>query len=298
MRRFHRRKDAPVATPREVRVKDPAASMALIFDAMRNPIDPAYGDAAQRRASGTGVGPRGRASRSPLFVVSVLLIGLLIGASAHALRVPRNVALDRHAQLVQQIGDRQQRNDDLSGQVAALRDDVRDTQSHALSRQSKTSLNERLDAAQETGGLAAVSGAGYVMTVGEPTVADDSADSDPRTGDDAKAITSTDLQQLANGWWQAGATAISINGQRLTSMSAIRFAGSAVLVNFRPLVPPYEISVIAPSGADARVDSGFAGQYAAQLRKAGFTVTTVAQSRLEVPALASVHLAHAKRIAD
>ena len=36
---------------------------------------------------------------------------------------------------------------------------------------------------------------------------------------------------LVNGLWQAGAEAISINGQRLTSTSAIRFAGQAILVD-------------------------------------------------------------------
>ena len=34
-----------------------------------------------------------------------------------------------------------------------------------------------------------------------------------------------DLQKLVNGLWQAGAEAISINGQRLTNLTAIRHAG-------------------------------------------------------------------------
>ena len=34
-----------------------------------------------------------------------------------------------------------------------------------------------------------------------------------------------DLQKLVNGLWQVGAEAISINGQRLTSLTAIREAG-------------------------------------------------------------------------
>ena len=40
-----------------------------------------------------------------------------------------------------------------------------------------------------------------------------------------------DLQKLVNGLWAAGAEAISINGQRLTNLSAIREAGEAITVN-------------------------------------------------------------------
>jgi uncharacterized protein YlxW (UPF0749 family) len=58
-----------------------------------------------------------------------------------------------------------------------------------------------------------------------------------------------------NGLWQAGAEAIAINSQqakaygatpeRLTSLSAIRQAGSAITVNFhRSLSPPYVITAI------------------------------------------------------
>ena len=53
-----------------------------------------------------------------------------------------------------------------------------------------------------------------------------------------------DLQLVVNALWAAGAEAISINGQRLGPTTAIRFAGEAVLVDFRPVTNPYEISAI------------------------------------------------------
>ncbi len=69
---------------------------------------------------------------------------------------------------------------------------------------------------------------------------------DPRSGassDDGRVL-SKDLQVVTNALWEAGAEAISINGQRLTARSAIRFAGDAILVNYRPLTRPYVISAI------------------------------------------------------
>ena len=65
-----------------------------------------------------------------------------------------------------------------------------------------------------------------------------------------------DLQLVVNALWAAGAEAVSINGQRLGPTTAIRFAGEAVLVDFRPVTSPYEISAIGdPGRAAARASS-------------------------------------------
>jgi len=37
-----------------------------------------------------------------------------------------------------------------------------------------------------------------------------------------------------------------VNGQRLTAQSAIRSAAGAILVNYRPLKPPYRVEAIGP----------------------------------------------------
>jgi uncharacterized protein YlxW (UPF0749 family) len=58
-----------------------------------------------------------------------------------------------------------------------------------------------------------------------------------------------DLQDVVNGIWAAGAEAVSVNGIRLTALTAIRSAGEAILVDFRPLSPPYEIEAIGDPGA-------------------------------------------------
>lgn len=62
----------------------------------------------------------------------------------------------------------------------------------------------------------------------------------------AGRVIDRDLQVVVNSLWQAGATAIAINDRRLTATSAIRSAGDAILVNYRPLVPPYRVRAISP----------------------------------------------------
>lgn len=63
----------------------------------------------------------------------------------------------------------------------------------------------------------------------------------------------TDLQLITNALWASGAQAISINNQRITTTSAIRGAGEAILINYRPLLPPYEIVFIGNDDVNKRL---------------------------------------------
>jgi len=49
---------------------------------------------------------------------------------------------------------------------------------------------------------------------------------------------------VVNALWAAGAEAVGINGLRLGPTTAIRFAGEAVLVDFRPVTSPYLVSAV------------------------------------------------------
>ena len=44
-------------------------------------------------------------------------------------------------------------------------------------------------------------------------------------------ILDIDLQQVVNGLWSAGAEAVSVNGERLTALTAIRGADKSITVN-------------------------------------------------------------------
>ena len=110
-----------------------------------------------------------------------------------------------------------------------------------------TSLGEqaraRLDRLRIATGQTEVTGDGVTVTI-------DDAPIDPLQGDETPPgkVIDRDLQMIVNGLWQAGATDIAINGRRLTPTSAIRAAGEAILVNYRPMSPPYVVSAI---GSDA-----------------------------------------------
>ena len=86
-------------------------------------------------------------------------------------------------------------------------------------------------------GAVPVQGPAFVVTVDDaPTTGDQASGPDPRAGSagsDGQVI-ARDLQILTNSLWEAGAEAVSINGQRLTTTASIRFAGEALLVDYRP----------------------------------------------------------------
>ena len=99
--------------------------------------------------------------------------------------------------------------------------------------------------AEQAAAAVPVIGPGLRVTLAN---AESSADQDPvgETTEEAAGgrVRDGDLQLVVNALWAAGAEAVSINGQRLGPTSAIRFAGEAVLVDFRPVTNPYEISAI------------------------------------------------------
>lgn len=104
---------------------------------------------------------------------------------------------------------------------------------HGLNQKSETNL-------QIISGLSAVKGFGYEIELND-ALNTDSLDIDKL---DLARIYDSDIQLLVNALWASGAESISINNRRLTSTSAIRSAGNAILVNYQPLLPPYKIAAI------------------------------------------------------
>ena len=79
---------------------------------------------------------------------------------------------------------------------------------------------------------------------------------------------------------------MSINGNRLTSTSPIRFAGSALVVNYRPLARPYVVTAIGdPKAMPGEFADGAGGSYLSTLHSTfGIRADTDVSRDLTVPA--------------
>jgi len=274
--------------------------MTLITEMMERPLDPGYAAAAQRRRQ-AGL-PAAVGLRSPLLVIVAVLIGALLGASALALRAPTTATSKVKRDLVGRIEDRRSQADAQARIVATLRAEINAAQAAALSRQSQTGLTAQLSRLELVAGTVAVTGPGLLLTVDDaPSKAEPVApEANPRTavGPDQGKVLAKDLQLVVNGLWEAGAEAISINGHRLTSRAAIRSAGAAILVDYRPLTRPYVITAIGDPGSLAVEFADNSGGSYLQSLKNNFRVRGDIQSRASVviPDEPSLSLLNAKPV--
>jgi uncharacterized protein YlxW (UPF0749 family) len=264
--------------------------MTLITSMMERPLDPGYAAAAERREQ-AGL-PPATSTKSGTVLIAAVVTGLLLTLAALSLRVPQTDAARVRDNLVAQIEARRAEADRQSAEIQALQREVNELQAAQLGA-SESGLQQQLSTLDVVSGSSPVTGPGLRMTL------DDAADSgaaDPNAsprdqGDvDDKRVFAKDMQFIVNGLWQAGAEAIAINGQRLTSRSAIRNAGDAILVNYRPLARPYVIEVIGDSG-DLQVefaDNG-GGAYARALQdNYGIRVSIDVASSLTLPGASSL----------
>lgn len=183
--------------------------------------------------------------RRPSLVLAAVfaVLGFLVVTAIASARAGQKVAEPRKAQLVKLIQQRRAQVDDMDKDVRRLRDDVADAQKESSQRsrlgQERAS---RLDALAEAAGTVALRGDALVVRLSD-------SDQKPTDPDEAGAyrIRDADLQLVVNALFAAGAEAIAVNESRVVSTTPIRAAGDTIVVNFRPLNPPYTIKAI---GAD------------------------------------------------
>lgn len=227
------------------------ASMSLLTDMATNPVDPAYAEAASRRATSDGARP------SRVMTAAVGLVAVLLGVATvwagRELRAPEPAVLRARVLLESQIEERTAQVQTLLEENAALSAEI-----DALSAELSGGDADVLTGYLTTGAVAgtvSVTGPGLVVTL------TDSARAASGAADAAdERVQDIDLQIVTNGLWASGAEAIAINGQRLTALSAIRSAGEAVLVDLTPLVSPYRVEAI---GDPERLQTDFARTAAA-----------------------------------
>jgi uncharacterized protein YlxW (UPF0749 family) len=218
---------------------------------------------------------------SPALVLVLALLGFGIVTAAQSASATRKAEQPGKDRLIALIQQRRAQIDDLDTAVGELRGQLNDEQ-RRVSRANHTVA----DTTRVQSTLAAQAGTSPVRGSGLRVKVSD-ADSIPDDATEAEAyrISDLDLQLLVNALWGAGAEAIAVNGNRVVATTSIREAGETIVVNFRPLSPPYRIDAI---GADrARFGaSGIAGQMRHWHRLFGLGFSTQRVDEMLVPAFA------------
>ncbi len=262
--------------------------MSLLNNVMDHSLDEGYAEAsARRKADGSAGLPR--TLRSKLWLAAGLVVAaLMVTLGAAEARVSAPVVAKEREELIDRINAETRAADTLESEVDALRHDVGERQRKALEQHGG-----------DQGELVALlSGATPVEGPGVKLVVDDAKNTDqggggPRESSsfaDTGRVRDRDMQRVVNGLWEAGAEAIAINGQRLTALSAIRAAGDAILVDNRPLVPPYTVLAVGDGKnlAAAFRDSAD-GQYLNALKESFDIRTSLSdQAKVRLPAAPSL----------
>ena len=232
--------------PGRRRRRGPAdASMSLLNDLMTHTVDEDYSFVAHRRP------PVSRRSHLATALVAAVF-GLILAVAAVQTDLSRPALEEERAGLIERIHAQGDNFDELERRSGVLAADVRGLQADVdrLTTQGEQ-VGQRAERLGVVTGSVPVGGPGLVVTVD---------DAGPAAGHQGQVLDG-DLRTLVNGLWVAGAEAVSVNGQRVTSRTAIGSANRAITVNFRSLRAPYVVCAIGdPDTIEARFFETAAGQ--------------------------------------
>jgi uncharacterized protein YlxW (UPF0749 family) len=219
---------------------------SLLDDVLAETVDPAYAQAAATR-SAAGAGPRTRRRARTMVALTMAVAGLLLAVTYDQAAASAQGREQVRSALIEDIQRDSAVTDELAAQLETLQAEVTRTRDKLLAASAVgQGAIDDLERAEQGAAAVQVTGPGLLVTLAN---ADPTADDDPVGGgtteeDPRGRVRDGDLQLVVNALWAAGAEAVSINGQRLGPTTAIRFAGEAVLVDFRPVTNPYEVSAI------------------------------------------------------
>ncbi|MFE7767239.1 DUF881 domain-containing protein [Streptomyces sp. NPDC057438] len=268
----------------------PDASMSLLNNVMDHSLDDGYAEAAARRKAAGAEGMPKTVRAKLGLAVGLVLAALVVTVGAAQARISAPVVAKEREELIDRIQRETTTADELETSVDALRDDVSARQRKALKDSGGSHGN---DLVSVLSGAVEVHGPGVRLVVNDSKGAAQGGDGDPRETSgfsDTGRVRDRDMQRVINGLWASGAEAVSINGQRLTALSAIRAAGDAILVDNKPLAPPYTVLAV---GDGQRLSTRFQnspdGLYLHALQENfGIRTGISVESDIKVPAAPSV----------
>jgi uncharacterized protein YlxW (UPF0749 family) len=272
--------------------------MSLLTNVMEHSLDDGYAQAAARRgAVGTSRLPTALSGRLWL-AAGLVLAAIVVTLGAAQAQVSAPTAAKERQKLIDRIQSETKSADALQKNVDSLRDTVSAEQQAAL---KNTGDAGRVALLELLAGGTPVQGPGVRLVVDDAKEASTGNTGGPRESSgfaDTGRVRDRDMQRVVNGLWASGAEAITVNGQRLTALSAIRAAGDAILVDNKPLAPPYTVLAI---GDGERLSKAFQdsadGQYLQVLKDDyGIRASVTVQDKLRLAAAPSLTVRYAKPV--
>lgn len=190
--------------------------------------------------SGTRVRPRLRPSRAwSAAVLVVCVVAGLTAAAAHRTSDGEDLR-PAGGDVASLLAERERRVEQRQDTVGALQREIDVATAKADGASGVDAVVRRLRTLRDLAGLSTVRGPGIRVTLTDAPRDADSAGIDPNY----LVVHQQDLQAFVNALWAGGAEAVSLQGQRLVSTTAIVCVGSNVIIDGRPFSPPYVIEAV------------------------------------------------------
>ena len=187
-----------------------------------------------------------RPDRSLAWRVATPVVGLLSGAlfvvSAHSSE-GTDLRPGRFTDLASMVRYDANRVDGLKRRMADLKQDVNDLSASVDNRQVRK-YNRQAEVLKGPAGLQPQAGSGVTVTLSDAPQSTGQETPDTVDNPNLLLVHQQDIQAVVNAMWSAGATAITIQGQRVVSTTGIRCIGNSVQLQGVPYSQPYRISAI------------------------------------------------------
>jgi uncharacterized protein YlxW (UPF0749 family) len=238
-------------------------------------MDEDYAFVAEKRAA---EGPRTGGTRRTTLptALAVALFGVMVAVAVVQTSRNADVTEAGRATLISQIeagrGTLQRLQEDAATLTAASR--TAEERLETL-RSQQRNLNAVVRRVETRTGYIPVRGPGVRFEVASSPSATDTTE-----------IRDEDLATLVDGLWEAGAEAISINGERLTVLTGIRNTGRAIHIGGVPIRAPYTVLAIGdPSSLQARLlETSEGAAWFVLVRSLGFQFVPENADDLRLPA--------------
>ena len=180
--------------------------------------------------------------RRRVWSVAVLLVAATAGlvfAAAHATSAGEDLR-PAGGDVASLVTERAQRVQQRQAQADDLQQQIDDELARVEGSRPLDEVGRRLAELRDVAGLSVARGPGIEVTLTDAPFGDAPPDIDRNY----LVVHQQDLQSFVNALWAGGAEAVSLQGQRLISTSAIICVGSTVVIDGRPFSPPYVIEAV------------------------------------------------------
>lgn len=228
---------------------------------------------------------------------ALLALGFLVAAQAASENPRVRYTTQERTPLLETAGELQTQQDALKARILQVRGQIQAVEGQgAGSADLVRGLNADLEQARIAAGLIPLTGTGIVLQLedSQQPVPPDGSESDYLVG-------SRDVREVVEQLWGAGAEAIAVNGERITTTTAIIDVGPSLLVNSAYQAPPYQITALGPPDLYGRLSAapGFVDFLRARAQAYGIRLSFAEPASVDVPAfVGTVTLRYSRPLAS